>query len=34
MTEREIDWAIEAFEGTLEVLKPYVAESAPHLLDI
>lgn len=32
MTEKEIDQAAEAFEATLRVLKPYVAETAPHLL--
>jgi glutamate-1-semialdehyde 2,1-aminomutase len=32
MTKREIKRAIEAFEGTLGVLKPYVAEETPHLL--
>jgi glutamate-1-semialdehyde 2,1-aminomutase len=33
MTERDIDKALEAFEATLEVLKPYAAEAAPHLLE-
>jgi glutamate-1-semialdehyde 2,1-aminomutase len=32
MSEVEIDLAIEAFEGTLDLLKPYVAETNPHLL--
>lgn len=32
MTEKEIDTAIEAFKGALEILKPYVAEEAPHLM--
>jgi glutamate-1-semialdehyde 2,1-aminomutase len=32
MTEKEIDRVIEAFEGALGVLKPYIAENLPHLL--
>ncbi len=32
MTQLEIDRAVEAFEGSLTVLKPYVAEAIPHLL--
>ena len=32
MTEKEIDKAGEVFADCLEVLKPYVAEVAPHLL--
>ena len=32
MSEKEIDTAIEAFKGALEILKPYVAEEAPHLM--
>jgi glutamate-1-semialdehyde 2,1-aminomutase len=32
MTEREIDECIAAFGGALEMLKPYAAEHAPHLL--
>jgi glutamate-1-semialdehyde 2,1-aminomutase len=32
MTEKEIDQAIEAFEAILGVLKPYVAETTPHLM--
>jgi glutamate-1-semialdehyde 2,1-aminomutase len=32
MTEKEIDQALKAFEGTLQVLKPYAAEAAPHLI--
>jgi len=31
-TENVIDRVIEAFEGTLGVLKPYIVETAPHLL--
>lgn len=33
MTVREVDRALEAFEATLQVLKPYIAERAPHLLE-
>jgi glutamate-1-semialdehyde aminotransferase len=33
MTEREIDAAVEAFSGALEVLRPYIAERTPHLVD-
>lgn len=32
MTEREVDKAVEAFEETLEMLTPCVADVAPHLL--
>ncbi|MFZ5918224.1 MAG: aspartate aminotransferase family protein [Chloroflexota bacterium] len=32
MTETEIDRAVEAFEATLRLLKPYAAEAAPHLV--
>jgi glutamate-1-semialdehyde 2,1-aminomutase len=32
MTEREIDQAIASFESTLQLLKPYAAEVAPHLI--
>ncbi len=32
MTEREIDDCVSAFAGAVEMLKPYVAEHAPHLL--
>ncbi|MEE9437194.1 MAG: aspartate aminotransferase family protein [Candidatus Adiutricales bacterium] len=32
MTEKEIDRAVEAFEGSLETLKPYAREEAPGLL--
>ena len=32
MTEKEIDTAIEAFTATLGVLKPYIADTLPHLL--
>jgi len=32
MTENEIDQIIEAFAAALQVLKPYAAEKAPHLL--
>jgi glutamate-1-semialdehyde 2,1-aminomutase len=32
MTDKEIDQAIQAFDATLRILKPYVAEKAPHLL--
>lgn len=32
MTEKEIDKIIETFEGTLDMLRPYVAETLPHLL--
>jgi len=32
MTEDDIGRPIEAFEGTLEVLRPYLVETTPHLL--
>jgi glutamate-1-semialdehyde 2,1-aminomutase len=32
MSEAEIDLAIAAFRATLEVLKPYAAQEAPHLI--
>ncbi|MBW2621775.1 MAG: aspartate aminotransferase family protein [Deltaproteobacteria bacterium] len=32
MTESDIDLAVEAFEGSLKVLKPYAREEAPGLL--
>ena len=32
MTETEIDTQIEAFAGTLETIKPYIADKAPHLI--
>lgn len=32
MTDQEINQAIEAFEATLYILKPYVAETTPHLM--
>jgi len=32
MTEKEIARTVAAFEATLNVLKPYVAEETPHLL--
>jgi glutamate-1-semialdehyde 2,1-aminomutase len=32
MTEKEIDQAVEAFEGSLEILKPYAREETPGLL--
>jgi len=32
MTEGEVDKAVEAFGDTLEILTPYIAEAAPHLL--
>jgi glutamate-1-semialdehyde 2,1-aminomutase len=32
MTEKEIDKIIETFEGTMDMLKPYIAETLPHLL--
>ncbi len=32
MTEDEVDSAIEAFDGTLTLLKPYIADTLPHLL--
>jgi glutamate-1-semialdehyde 2,1-aminomutase len=31
MTEAEVDEAIRAFAATVEVLKPYIAATAPHL---
>ena len=33
MTEKEIDMASEAFKSTLALLKPYIAERVPHLMD-
>jgi glutamate-1-semialdehyde 2,1-aminomutase len=33
MTDKEIDRTLREFEETLEVLKPYVTEETPHLLD-
>jgi glutamate-1-semialdehyde 2,1-aminomutase len=32
MTDAEVDKAIESFQNTLELLKPYAAEAAPHLV--
>ena len=32
MTDTEIGQAVEAFEATLRMLKPYAAEAAPHLI--
>jgi glutamate-1-semialdehyde 2,1-aminomutase len=32
MRDEEIDLAVEAFKGALGLLKPYVAEQAPHLI--
>jgi glutamate-1-semialdehyde 2,1-aminomutase len=32
MTEKDIDQATESLEGALELLKPYAAETAPHLI--
>jgi glutamate-1-semialdehyde 2,1-aminomutase len=32
MTEREIDRVVKAFESTLNLLRPYVAETTPYLL--
>jgi hypothetical protein len=32
MTVENVDSAVDAFERTLELLKPFVAEKAPHLL--
>jgi hypothetical protein len=32
MTVEDVDSAVDAFERTLKLLKPCVAEKAPHLL--
>jgi hypothetical protein len=32
MTDAEVDYACQALEGALELLKPLVAEEAPHLI--
>jgi len=32
MTETEIDRVIEAFSGTLQILKPLIAEVLPNLI--
>ncbi len=32
MTEQAVDKVVEAFDGTLELLKPYAADEYPHLL--
>jgi hypothetical protein len=32
MTEKEIDLAVVALAGALEMLKIYAAEAAPHLM--
>ena len=33
MTEADVDEAVAAFDATLQTLKPYVAEAAPHLME-
>jgi hypothetical protein len=32
MTQGDIDTAVAAFRETLSILKPYIADTAPHLL--
>ena len=32
MTEKDIDFAVQAFDGTINRLRPYVADALPHLM--